>query len=45
MKGFLASLKELWSRLCWLDLLSFALAAAGAVLASVPVIGGVCRFL
>ena len=35
MKGLLASLKELWSRLSRLDLLSIAIAAGGAVLAFV----------
>lgn len=45
MKGFLAPLKQLWSRLSWLDLLSLAVAVAGMVLAVLRAGGKVFNFL
>jgi len=45
MKGFLARLKELWSRLSWLDLLSIAIAGVGIVLAALRATGGLFSFL
>jgi len=45
MKGFLASLKQLWSRLSWLDLFSIAVAVVGPVLAVLRAGGKVFNFL
>jgi phosphoserine phosphatase RsbU/P len=40
-----ASLKELWNRLTWLDLVSLAVAAAGLVLANIELNGGAVNFV
>jgi sigma-B regulation protein RsbU (phosphoserine phosphatase) len=40
-----ASLKELWNRLSWLDLVSMVVAAAGLVLANIELNGGAVNFL
>jgi len=45
MTRFRASLKELWNRLTWLDLVSMVVAAAGLVLANIELNGGPANFL
>jgi sigma-B regulation protein RsbU (phosphoserine phosphatase) len=45
MTRFRASLKELWNRLSWLDLVSMVVAGAGLVLANVELNGGAVNFL
>jgi sigma-B regulation protein RsbU (phosphoserine phosphatase) len=45
MTRFRASLKELWNRLSWLDLVSLAVAAAGLVLANIELNGGAVNFV
>ena len=45
MKAFLVNLKQLWSRLSWLDLLSIAIVAAGLLLASLELSGTIFSFL
>lgn len=45
MTRFRSSLKELWNRLTWLDLVSMAVAAAGLVLANIELNGGPANFL
>ena len=45
MKPFLATLKALWSRLSWLDLVSILIAAAGVLLEFTGISGGVFSFL
>jgi sigma-B regulation protein RsbU (phosphoserine phosphatase) len=45
MTRFRASLKELWNRLSWLDLVSMLVAAVGLVLANIELNGGAVNFL
>jgi len=45
MTRFRASLKELWNRLTWLDLVSMVVAASGLVLANTELNGGAVNFL
>jgi sigma-B regulation protein RsbU (phosphoserine phosphatase) len=45
MTRFRASIKELWNRLSWLDLVSMAVAAAGLVLANIELNGGAVNFV
>src|SRR5437867_7192061 len=45
MTSFRANLKEVWSRLSWLDLVSAAVAAAGLLLAFLNLSGSLLSFL
>jgi sigma-B regulation protein RsbU (phosphoserine phosphatase) len=45
MKPFLASLKEVWSRLSWLDVISILLAVAGLAIAILGISGSSADFL